>query len=126
MGVGNPPGGDDAPVSFSRRDAGRVRDATVYFEREVRGGRPRPRDRARGNLNPGIYAYVAGNISGASGNELGGGTAVLCSRVVKTLTPDGETVGFLNAGGPVAGPVYVKLGWADGEWSLDVVVCPAS
>lgn len=111
------------PVILDRTAARRTEDVVRFVETSYRLRSPRNRFRPT-SANAGIWAYVAGTITGASGARLGSGTAVLCSRAGDTLTADGPTVGVLNGGGGVVGPVYVKLGWTDGDWSLDVAPCP--
>lgn len=80
--------------------------------------------------NPGGWGWLAPGdyISAVAGDTLGVGTVTLCSRVGRTLTPDGDEVTAYNAGGQVDGDpstgTYLKLGWTDGVWSLDVAACP--
>jgi len=111
-------------VNLTYDAAVRTREVVRYVEGSFRHGAPRPRRTSGAWSSAGAWAYVAGTITGASGSRLGSGTAVLCSRNVDVLTADGDTVSVLNAGGGVVGPVYVKLGWVDGVWSLDVAPCP--
>ena len=116
-------------VVFSAEAAQRVGAATVYVEKMYRNPPP-PKGDSRGSGTDGRYAFLAAGatITGASGSTLGSGMVQLCKvdPVSNVLTGVGATVKTRNAGGAVAGGAsgaYVKLGWANGAWSLDVVLC---
>lgn len=116
------------PVVLSRPTARRILDAVDQVERIGQLRAPRTGgDRGQGRSS-GAWGYLAAgaSITGASGSTLGSGTVTLCSRSGTTLAADGDSVTVLNAGGEVVagtGGRYLKIGWTDGAWSLDVFPC---
>lgn len=110
------------PLLFNRASADRTQAAVKFVERQFRDVRRRGKGN-RGWSAPGAWAYIGGAVSASVGTTLGTGSAVLCSRVGAVLTADGDTVTFYSAGDAFSGPCYVKLGWTDGDWSLDVAPC---
>lgn len=109
----------------------RIVAATKYVERFYRGsGGARGFDGPFANPLPGVYAFIAASaaVSGASGLSLGSGSATLCSRSPgsPTCVANGPVVTFYNAGGGFTAGVsgqLCKLGWVNGDWSLDVTPC---
>lgn len=121
----NPAGG--GPVALNRDAYHRVRDAVRYVE-TFRRNRVVPGKGLNAFIRPSSYAFLAAGatISAPSGSTLGSGSVTLCSRSGATVTADGETVTVYNAGGSVSGGgsgKYVKVGWCDGDWSVDVAPC---
>jgi hypothetical protein len=119
---------DSGPVVFDRPSAERTRDAVLYVEGFYRGGKPLRGRGLKSWSNPGRWAFLAASatITAASGATLGSGTVRLCSRSGPTLTADGDFVTVYNAGGAVTAGgsgKYLKLGWTDGDWGLDVAPC---
>lgn len=117
--------GSNGPVLPDRASCERFADSTKYFETMIRG-KDAPKGGRRRGEKAGTYAFLpsGSTITSASGAALGEGLVTLCSRSGAALTADGETgVQVYNAGGTVNGPVYIKLGWTDGDWSVDVVLC---
>ena len=122
---------DNSPVRLERATAERMAASTRYVERIVRTQAAPQRRDMRTWESAGAWGFLAAGatISAASGATLGTGTVTLCSRDGADLTADGIEVDVYNAAGSVSGGtsgVYVKLGWTDGDWSLDVAPCPTS
>lgn len=134
---------DGPPVALSSQAAKRVGEATRYVEKIRRGGKGEDGRTPRHAGNPGFWAWIppaggtnpltgiayTGIVTGSAGNYLGTGYVILCSRAATVLTADQETVVVYNGGGQIStgtAGVYVKLGWTDGDWSVDVAPCPTS
>ncbi|GAC1448277.1 MAG: hypothetical protein NVSMB9_31260 [Isosphaeraceae bacterium] len=110
-------------VVFDRPAAERIVNVVKRVEGNYRYSRPPGTTPPRGALNTGMYAYVASNITAASGATLGQGTGVLCSRSGATLTANGETVTIYTAGGAITGPLYLSIAYVQGDWSTSVGPC---
>jgi hypothetical protein len=122
------PSGGSPPeyVALSPAAATEIGETVRYVRGVNRSRTPRKGKGLSAWSNSGAWGFLAGGatITAASGATLGSGSVRLCSRSVATLTADGDTVDVYNAGGSVSGPLYIKLGWTDGDWSIDVAKCP--
>lgn len=117
-------------VELDLHSAERMRRSVKFTEDRPRDALPGAGLGIRGIPRPGVYAYLAPGaiFSAASGLLLGSGSVTICSKTVGsgTCVADGPLVTAFNAGGGfTAGSsgMVVKLGWVDGDWSLDVSGC---
>ena len=116
------------PVLFDPASAARVGQVVKYIEGGYRNPPP-----TKGGITPagrpGTWGFLAAgaSITGMSGSTLGSGTVTLGKRSGSTLSSSGGlSVTVYNAGnGFTAGGSgqWLKLGWVDGAWSVDVSAC---
>ena|ERR1039458_9516824 len=129
-----PTGG--TPIALSPETFARHAAAVNWVENQNRVLRPRA-GRGQGvGRAAGAWGYLApsATISGVTCTVSGGvttltlgtGTVTLCSRNGATLTANGDTVTVYNGGGSMTANSngrILKLGWTDGDWSVDVAKC---